>query len=664
MLAVCLVLSAPVWGQRESLVLLHPGIFRVLNDSLEFFEDSTKSLDVEAVRNLPPTAYLDRRHLKFILGYTPSILWARVRLANPHAQPQSVVLEVVNPFVPTLGCYQVHPGQPADTLLLSGAKWPFHCRHQDFQRRNFMCPLTVAAYDTCEVYLSIGKDFLPNANILLTDRDIREGYVRRLEDILLTLFFVFCAVYLVLSAFIFTATRQDVQWYYFTYVLITVCFVSTHLGHGFQYLWPDMPLLQFVIPPTLNLLRLIFGIRFFQLYFDIANRSRRLNLMFTSTIVLFALASVAQLAYVLCAFEQWEQPMPTHLYRSIQPLMRYAYLGFCLYLVLFSLIILVWSLHEITYRRRRYPVALFVVVGLNFAGLVLAALQYIGSDALDLMPDALLRSNRLTYTTQTFYIPAPILLGFFLEILLVFNFSMRRYVRLFEKDQRAQLKIAKAREEGLNALLLGVENERRRIARDLHDSACVNLAAIRMKVNVLREQLPPGQAALLAQMGDIADDLELTYREVREVSHDFMSKTLEKMDFTDALDDLLLHARQAQPGLQIECYINYPLHDISKMARIHLYRIIQELLSNVLRHAHATHVAVQLLRSEDNLLLSIEDDGSGFDPQHQASPEAGIGLANIRTRVEVLHGQMHLDSAPQKGTFISITVPKEQLEAD
>ncbi|HND89519.1 MAG TPA: 7TM-DISM domain-containing protein, partial [Saprospiraceae bacterium] len=455
LLAISLAVCAPARGQRESPVLLYPGIFTVLNDSLEFFEDPSSSMGVEAVRSLPPTAFQNRQHLRFILGYSPGTLWARFRVANAHAQPQSVVIEVVNPFVPALGCYQVRPGQPADTLLLGGARWPFPHRHPDFQRRNFMCPLSVGAHDSCEVYLSISKDFLPNATILLTDRSIREGYVRRLEDILLTLFFVFCSVYLVLSAFIFTATRQRVQWYYFTYVLVTVCFVSSHLGHGFQYLWPHAPLLQFIIPPTLNLLRLIFGIRFFQLYFDIASRSRRLNLLFNSTMVFFALAPVAHLSYALCAFGHWDRLLTGRLYSGHQPFMYYAYLGFCLYLVLFSLTILAWAIREIAYRRRRHPVALFVVVSLNFVGLVLTALQYVGSNVLDLVPDALLRSNRLTYTTQTFYVPAPVLLGFFLEMLLVFNFSMRRYVRLFEKDQRAQLKVAKAREEGLNALLLG-----------------------------------------------------------------------------------------------------------------------------------------------------------------------------------------------------------------
>ena len=178
-------------------------------------------------------------------------------------------------------------------------------------------------------------------------------------------------------------------------------------------------------------------------------------------------------------------------------------------------------------------------------------------------------------------------------------------------------------------------------------------------MNVLRDQLPDTQAALAAQMGDIADDLELTYREVREVSHDLMSKALEKTDLLSALEDLTLRARQAQPDLQLQLYTNYPLDDIPKLAQLHLYRIAQELLGNVLRHARAATATLQLLHDEGKLLLTMEDDGVGFEPE-KTEPE-GIGLANIRTRVGVLRGQLRLESAAGKGTFVSIEIADGNL---
>jgi len=102
------------------------------------------------------------------------------------------------------------------------------------------------------------------------------------------------------------------------------------------------------------------------------------------------------------------------------------------------------------------------------------------------------------------------------------------------------------------------------------------------------------------------------------------------------------------------------LDKIQNLAKIHLYRIVQELLANVLKHAEATTVNLQLLEDEGKLMLTVEDDGKGFDVK-KAPSNGGIGLSNVRTRVEVLHGKMHLESVPGKGTFVSIEFPKTAM---
>ena len=85
---------------------------------------------------------------------------------------------------------------------------------------------------------------------------------------------------------------------------------------------------------------------------------------------------------------------------------------------------------------------------------------------------------------------------------------------------------------------------------------------------------------------------------------------------------------------------------------------MQELLGNTLKHAQAKQVNVQLLEDRGNLLITVEDDGKGFDPAANEQSE-GIGLTNVRRRVEVLRGTFHLESKPGRGTFINIEVPME-----
>lgn len=315
---------------------------------------------------------------------------------------------------------------------------------------------------------------------------------------------------------------------------------------------------------------------------------------------------------------------------------------------------LAWLIHEMLFKHRQRFSWVLPVVALNFIGVGITSLQHLGYGPTGIdMSDLILAFFGIA---NTFFLSPFVIGAFFLEMVLVFNFAVRRYIRLIEINQKNQIRIARDKEERLHALILATENERKRIARDLHDGACVNLAAINMKVDALKEDL--GNSPVLAQkVANIADDLDATYHEVRGISHDLMSKTLHATGLETALEELAGRVQQVQKGLTVDFYSNYPLDRIGGWAKIHLYRIAQELLLNVLKHAGAETVNLQLLEDEGKLLLTVEDDGRGFDPG-KALANGGIGLANVRTRVEVLHGKMHLESAPEKGTFISIEIPR------
>lgn len=619
--------------------LLKDTVFEVLHTQLEVLEDTTNALDIGQVQQ---RVFQPMESLPFVRGYRHETIWLRFKVVNRAEYSKVFTVEVVNPLIPKLSFFQVNGRGQVDTAFSTGASFPFS--HRPVHRRNFMFPLHLEKGDSCQVYLSIARDFLPNSNVLIVDYDTREGVIRRYEDILLTVFFVFCSLYLILSAFVFSVTRQRFQWYYFGYVLLTACFISAFLGHGFQYIWPEYPRLQFVVPLALNNVRLILGIWFFQAYFDLARNARRLNIFLGVTIGIFLMALLVQSIYTV-----WG-PF-SGIYAS---LMHAGYVFFCVYLFFFCLVIMLWALKEFFLKRRRRSAALFLVVILNFIGLATTSLQALGYNLTAWAPDNIF-TKKLVFTTQTFYVPVPVMAAFFFEMLLVFNFSMQKFMRLLEKDRRTQMKIAQAREEGLQALILGVENERRRIARELHDGACVQLAAINMQIDHLRDSMD-NQLGLSEQLASVTTDLEETYRELRSISHDLMSKALEKTDLRVALEDLVIRCRNAQPSLDIQFYAKFDPEKVDRLVKIHLYRIVQELMANVLKHAQATLTSVQVLEHQGLLLLTVEDNGIGFDTAAD-NPSDGIGLANIRTRVEVLRGTLHLESATGRGTFVNISIP-------
>lgn len=626
--------------------LLNTGIPQLIDQpNAGYLEDRSAKSTLDDVINSP---FESRHSYHFHFGYEHKTLWVRFQLINKSSKNEFVV-EVVNPFIPGLRLYQLDQNGGLKAHWETGVDSTFSKRPK--KHRNFQFPVQLSPGDSAWFYLAVAQDYLPDFKLLITEKTEREDTQQRFEDILLTIFFVFCTLYLLLSAILFSVTKQHAQWYYFGYVLLTAFFIQGHMGLGYRFVWKNAPSLQYILPQLLNILRLVFGLQFFRVYFDLPRYARRLNRFLHFTIVFFLAMSMLQIVYTLFRYHASGL--------AYARLVYFGYMVFCAYLVCFSLILLVWVLRELFYKRRRRASWLFLVVALNFVGLATISFQYLGYQTIDIAAEAI---GPYGERTRTFFIPTTMMAAFFIEMLLVFYFSIRKYIRLFEKDQRAQLKLAKAKEEGLQALVLGVENERRRIARDLHDGACVNLAAIKMKLDALREQVPEKKYG--TQMTNIAEDLEQTYREVRGISHDLMSKALEKTDLGSALEDLLVRIRQAQPRLNLQLYTNYTEEAVTGLTKIQLYRIVQELLGNVLKHAQAKNLTLQLLQDNGKMLLTVEDDGHGFDPVQAEARTEGIGLANVRTRVAVLHGTLHLESAPGRGTFISIEIPEAALLAN
>ena len=606
-----------------------------------YYEDTTPghTLGIGDVARLPDSLFEEKSPC-CSFGRPGGVIWLRFSYTNRDTAHERFLVEVVNPSIPKIEFFHLNGRNELQHYYRTGTttgteKFSFYER-PDTHSRNFRFPLGLATGSTAQVYLRLSSGTPLYLRVLFFEESFRLGHHQWVVDILMTIFYVFSALFLILTAILIVASREPFHWYYFLYVLCTALFIPTHLGLGFAYVWKDWPAFQHIAPMALNNLRLIFGIQFFRLFFDLPNSAPRFNRFIDLSIGIF-------LATLLL------QGLP-------HSSSGWVFYPFFVFLMLFSLGMIAWLIHRLITRPYRNFSWLLTVIVLNFIGVTSTSLQYLGygSAFFDVADWLMYRFG----IADTFFLSPMVIGAFFLEQMLVFNFAVRRYLHLIEKNQKTQLRIAKAREEGLNALILGVENERRRIARDLHDGACVHLAAINMKLDTLCDDKDVGPE-LGKKMTGIANEIEQTYREIRGISHNLMSKALDKKDLQTALEELCGRIQQARRGLKVDFFSNYPLHQISGLARIHLYRIVQELLANVLKHAQARHANVQMIADGKQLLLSIEDDGMGFDFRQRSAD--GIGLSNIRTRVEVLHGKLHIESTPGKGTFVSIDIPEETL---
>lgn len=216
---------------------------------------------------------------------------------------------------------------------------------------------------------------------------------------------------------------------------------------------------------------------------------------------------------------------------------------------------------------------------------------------------------------------------------------------------------ADARVKGLfTRLVTAQEDERRRISRDIHDQIGQQIAALRMNLEALRQHCQSDPSA--TEHADRTIQIARTLDEnIEFLTWDLRPLALDQFGLCAALD-AMVHGWSERFGITAD-YHDVGIHDrrLPEHIETHLYRITQEALHNVFRHADASTVAVVLERAGDDVTLMIEDNGCGFDPEGSAAARAGLGLLGMRERASLIGGTVQIESAPGSGTTVYVRVP-------
>lgn len=215
-------------------------------------------------------------------------------------------------------------------------------------------------------------------------------------------------------------------------------------------------------------------------------------------------------------------------------------------------------------------------------------------------------------------------------------------IQQLEKDQKLT---------ATQSLLKGQEEERSRMAKDLHDGVGGLLSGVKLSLSTMKGKV------LLSEENErevscIIDQLDQSINELRRVSHNMMPEALIKYGLKEALENYCENMDQAG-GLKVRLQ-TYGLEDrLAQDTEIVLYRIVQELLNNVVKHAHAKQVLVQMICENNQFTLTVEDDGRGFNPE-QLKHQNGVGLQNVRARAGYLTGIVDVRSLAGEGTSVTV----------
>lgn len=205
--------------------------------------------------------------------------------------------------------------------------------------------------------------------------------------------------------------------------------------------------------------------------------------------------------------------------------------------------------------------------------------------------------------------------------------------------------------ESISSMLQGQEVERERIARDLHDSLGGLLSTVKLHFDAIQAKNP--EITHQKEYNKAYTLLDEACNEVRTISNNMQPGALLKMGIVPAIKDLV-NRIESEETPHIE-FIHYgPLNDLAIGVTLNIYRIVQELLYNCLKHAQSKEILIQLIRNEEDLEIMVEDDGHGYDPN---DVKKGMGTENVAARVNFLKGEISIHSEKGVGTTTTITIP-------
>ncbi len=258
-----------------------------------------------------------------------------------------------------------------------------------------------------------------------------------------------------------------------------------------------------------------------------------------------------------------------------------------------------------------------------------------------------------------------LILGLCLGCGLAVAYASLAYSERLERERRWQFEKAEEsrRElERLSARLLEIqEEERKRLSRELHDEIGQALTALRLEISSARA-LSGGNAAVAARLERARDLAERTLQTVRDISLLLRPAMLDDLGLGAAIE---WQAEEFTRRTGVPCQVSASgvAGDLPEAAKICFYRAVQEALHNCETYAAASRVRIAVRPGERDIVLEVEDNGRGFDPQAEARGRRGLGLVGMRERAATLGGELHVESSPGWGTHLRLRLPRTAPES-
>lgn len=551
-------------------------------------------------------------------GFTNSVYWLIIK-SDPGNLNHNLIIG--NAHINKLEFYIADKNGPR-LQYITGDNFPFNQR--PVNNRLFIFPLEA---DVGSLYLikvdKHGESLQLDVQIL----PLQQLYLKSaIENLITGILWGIIILVLVFVCFMFITIREKLYLHYLLYILIMSLWIVADKGYGFQFLWPDYPGFASRARPVFNAISHIMIIQLMQSFINQNKTSR-----------FYRPLNIIKIASFFLALSFLMSPAELHT-------LSFWFLGTLLLLGGFTIIILTLSLAEEIVKGNKaawfYMISIFMLIVFSITELFVH-----GGNS----------NSTLNYLSNF-----GIQTGLVIEIIIL-NFGLAHRFNSYKNEKENLLiEVNRKQNELTGRIIETQETERRKIADQLHDDvgSMLSLAILQissvMDNNNSQDKAKINLEKSMKVLGTVSDT-------IRNMSHSLTPLAIEKYGFRNAVVDLIASINLAKK-IQVEYIIlgfenpkNYKSNLLND-----LYRIIVELITNVIKHSEASHCLIQLIEHEDILSILIEDNGKGMQNDLVVT-KSGMGLNNIKSRIEYFNGRIEVSEKIEGGTLVNIEIPANTI---
>lgn len=590
-----------------------------------FLEDEQRTMDADDVLKAWDKGQFNRIPQKGINpGFTKSAFWIAVEL--PKETLKHYYLRIGTSHINLIDFYEVINNKPT---LINQTGDHLHFNSRPLNNRLFVFPLKSDQESNSLYFVRAEKhheSLQLTTEVFLQDDFYKENLN---EQLISGIFFGIVFLIITFCAFQFIMLRDYLYVYFSSFVLFAFLWVASDKGYAYQLFWPDYPGFANRARPIFSSLFNITGLLFFKSFLQIEKGSK-----FAKLINICMFAGILPVFVFLVPID----------YKPYSDFILTILIGHTIWGFI-TVVTMLWVVFAECLKKNTYAwfylFSFFALIMLSTAELLIHS----GS-----------ASAYGNYFSQ-FGIQS----GVAFQIIIL-TFGLAHRFNVYREDRMNLLiKINDEQQEHSQRLMEVQENERRKIAEQLHDDVGTMLSVASLHITSLKGQMNENFLQQQEKLSIAEDVLQQVSSTVRNLSHILMPFNFEKHGFISAIRNLVTTIN-ISGKIQVEQVIIgfKEVESYNKNALLEIYRMIQELLNNILKHSKGKNAYLELIEHEDVVVIVIEDNGQGIEVSKSA--KAGKGVSNLFTKVAYFNGIIEVNNKVEGGTMIMIELPKEKLK--